>query len=94
MTNEMATSGIIFLTIFFIVEFLLVSYAGAGKYITSPEILAPPEPAFSLTFAIDSIIYFFTLFAYNGNFGIFNIVLLVPYTLMIIMYIVSAIRGN
>lgn len=94
MSNETATKGIVFLTLFFVIEYLIITYGGAGSYISASEIHPAPEPDFSLVFIIDSLIYFFGLWLVNPGFGIFNAILFVPYTIMLLMYIVGMVRGN
>lgn len=94
MPNESSTAGIIVLTLFFTIEFLVVTYGGAGNYIDPSEIAEAPQPDLTLSWAIESIEYFFGLWLINPGFGIFNAILFVPYTIMLLMYVIGMIRGN
>lgn len=104
-TSGLIISGIIFFVVFFTIEFFIVTYLGAGDYVTAPEIEAPTTPDTppaslwdaviqSIVWPIENLGYFFNLLVYGGSFGIFNGILLVVFSILVLMYILQLVRGN
>lgn len=90
--------------IFFIFLGIIISF-GAGRFITSDVVVAPPEPVAptgsfftalvnGLSWVADNIYYFFDLFSLSVNLQIFTGIIMTPFLVILIMFIIETIRGH
>jgi len=107
-TSDFIVTGITFYIIFFSLLVLFMSITGATKYITSDITsgeLQPPQPpqdtgsfwdnlVLSLQYRVGQLDYFFRLFTLSANFQIFTGLVMTPFLLLLLMYILSMVRGN
>ena len=103
-SSDYLKEGIISYVIFIMFLGILVSF-GAGAYITSDTITDPPVPTAptgdwftdlvgGISWPIENIVYFFDLMGKSFNLQIFTGIILTPFLILVLMYIVETVRGN
>jgi len=102
--SDFLRGSILFYLVFFLaVESLATMGAGVFMDVEElPEIGTPdePTPGFfgglvdGLDYAFSSMGYFFALLIYSPDFAMFTTLLIIPFVLLVLMYIIETGRGN
>lgn len=102
--SDFLRQAIISYIIFFIFLGIIISF-GAGRFITSDVILDPPIPTAptgdwftdlvnGISWPIENMVYFFNLFYLSVNLQIFTGIIMVPFFIILLMFIIETIRGH
>lgn len=102
MASDYVKEGIISYVIFIIFLGILISL-GAGDYITSDVITDPPVPTpptgdwftdlvSGISWSVENMVYFFELMGKSFNLQMFTGIILTPFLILVLMYIIEVIK--
>lgn len=102
--SDFLRRAIINYLIFFIFLGIIISF-GAGRFITSDTILEPPVPeppsgdwftdlVQGISWPINQLTYFINLMTHSVNLQIFTGIVMVPFLVIVIMFVIETVRGH